>query len=238
MPMRFIGLMTMFLAWKLQEVTGQPTVALSCGLFSSSRTEPIYLNLVTQSRREEILKKLVTCGEADHRIDFDGFYFAGLQVDMTGLMAATLYHVNDVARLLLHHTRDINIPNSHGWTVLHLAATANNIDLLKIMFDIGEDVNAVTEDYRFTPLHLAAVEGNDALLSLLIARGARVNEVTVSGLTPLMYAAQEGHKSTVALLLKYGADKHSNSVLGTAEDMATENDHYAVANFIRNYRGY
>ena len=188
------------------------------------------------------MKKLVTCGEADHRIDFDGFYFAtiftDLQVDMTGLMAATLYHVNDVARLLLHHTRDINIPNSHGWTVLHLAATANNIDLLKIMFDIGEDVNAASEKYRLTPLHIAAVEGNAALLSLLIARGAWVNAKTVSRLTPLMYAAQEGRMSTVALLLKHGADKHSNSVLGTAEDMATINDHYAVANFIRNYRGY
>jgi len=238
--MSFIGLMTMFLAWNLQEVTGgQTTVALSCGLFTSSRREPIELNLVSVSRSKEILEKLLTCGEADSQIGIDEFYFSyhGISDELTGLMAAILYRFNDVARTLIHYTRDLNLRNKQGWSALHWAASMGNNDLLKIILDFGGDVNSMSEDFSFTPLMIAASTGADTTASILIARGASVDQRTVNGNTALIFAASGGQMSSVALLLEHGADKHKNSNGGlTAEDNARENNHDDVANFIRNYR--
>ena len=145
--MRFIGLMTMFMAWNLQEVTGQATGDQSCRLFTSPRKEFIDLSVVTEFRRKELLHKLVSCGEADSRIDMNEFHFSfkgswRYKNELTGLMAATIYHVNDVARTLLHYTKDFNIQNNYGWTALHYAAMFANNDILNIILDLGGDINS------------------------------------------------------------------------------------------------
>ena len=253
--MRFVGLMTMFLAWNLLEVTGQPTVALRCRLFASSRREPIQLDLVTAARRKELLHKFLTCAEADSQIDLDGFHFSykdnwsGSNAELTGLMAATIYHVNDVARTLLHYTKDFNAQNKHGWSALHYAARVGNTDILNILLDIGGDVNtknkglpASFRSVGFTPLMTAAYAAKNTTASILIARGAHLDTAATAAYfyryTALMLAAIRGSMSIVAELLDHGADKHLTGNGWTAEMFASNNGHPDIANFIRNYRGY
>ena len=243
--MRFIGLMTMFLAWNLQDVTGQATVTLSCTLFTSPRRGPINLDVVTASRRKEILEKLLTCAEAGSQIDLDGFHFSfknlwsGLRDELTGLMASSLYGVNDVARTLLHYTKDFKAKNKQGWSALDYAACAANFDIMNIIIDLGGDVNSSTDNFGFTPLISAALYGKNTTVSKLIAMGANVNIGTVNGVTALMSAAQYGHLSIVAELLEHGAIKHAMDIYGwTAESVAHMHNRHNVANFIRNYRVY
>ena len=127
------------------------------------------------------------------------------------------------------------------------AVDNNNVTLIQDQIQTLEDKNPLVLKSEFgtkwTLMHYAAYMGNLEVIKVLAQVLPDKNPKIMSkgkenGRIPIHYAAQEGHMSIVALLLKHGADKHSNSVLGTAEDMATKNEHYAVANFIRNFRGY
>ena len=245
MTMRFIGLMAIFLAWNLEEATGQATVARSCRLFTSPRRGPMNLDGVKDARMKEILKNFLTCAEADSQIDLEAYYFSyknlwsGLRDDLTALMAASLYGADDVARALLHYYADFNTKNRQGWSALDYAAIGANFDILNIMIDLGGDVNSKTGNYGSTPLMSAALYGHNTTVSKLIAKGADVNIIgTPVGYTALMYAANNGNLGIIAELLDHGAYKSTRTLYGrTAEDVARMNGRHNVANFIRNYRG-
>ena len=142
--MRFLGLMMMVmcLAWNLREAAGQPRVPLRGRLFTSSRRAHIELTVVRRPRRRQILNKLLSCAGNDSRINLDAFHFSftkhtNNKLDLTALMAATLYNFNDIARTLLHYSKNYRARNKQGWTPLQLAARAGNNDILSILLDLS-----------------------------------------------------------------------------------------------------
>ena len=125
------------------------------------------------------------------------------EVDERGRLGRTALHKacvkGHVACIdeLLRHGADAEAKDSHSEsTPLHLAATFNHPDCVKLLLDkysdainaakehldVGKpltshnrcDVNAKDED-NDTPLHCAALEGNDKVISVLIQHGAEVN---------------------------------------------------------------
>ncbi|XP_056640906.1 serine/threonine-protein phosphatase 6 regulatory ankyrin repeat subunit B [Diorhabda sublineata] len=76
-----------------------------------------------------------------------------------------------------------------GFTPLHLAVIAGNMQLVTFLLANGADVNAVDNE-KHTVVHWAAVCGETAALRAVLAAGANVSTPDVHGGYPLHYAAQ------------------------------------------------
>ncbi len=79
-------------------------------------------------------------------------------------------------------------------SLLHMAAYAGNMEAVKLLVELGADVNALG-DMHYTPLHYAARKGHDDVYDYLIANGAATDIVSQFGTTPLD-AKNEREKET------------------------------------------
>ena len=119
----------------------------------------------------------------------------------------------DVVRLLIGRGADAGAANEEGWTALHHAAGAGNVEIVSTLLDARANVNARTTRFGETPLMLACGlfgrgrHGQSvACARLLIERGADVNARTKDGETALTFAAGRGRVDAVRLLLSRNAD--------------------------------
>lgn len=106
--------------------------------------------------------------------------------------------------------------NDIGLTALHLASSANSIEMAKILLNNSANVNIKSKDCS-TPLLFASGNTNDiTLVKLLIENGADVNIENNHGLTPLIRAIEYSLNSyaTVKLLLENGANIHIKDKCG------------------------
>lgn len=90
-------------------------------------------------------------------------------------------------------------------TPLHIAAAADEAEIVGILLDAGANVDARTRG-DFTPLHWAASRGAVAAVRLLLDAGAQINTPTSAGVTALHWAAGKNAIDVVKLLLAEGAD--------------------------------
>lgn len=103
---------------------------------------------------------------------------------------------------------DINArdKNNNDVTPLNLAAAAGHLEIVKVLFTHGADINTKTIQ-GLTPLHLASQNGHKDTVGWLISRGVDVNAKDNGGFsTPLNLAAINGRKDVVAILLAHGAE--------------------------------
>jgi ankyrin repeat protein len=110
--------------------------------------------------------------------------------------------VEECGRLLA--TVHVNTIDSRGWTALHVAAAADQRNILPLLIDAGADVNVFDFNGQ-SPLCLA-IENfhNDAVVELWEA-GADVNASHEAGFSPLCTAARRGVELT-SLLIALGAN--------------------------------
>ncbi|KAK5965984.1 Ankyrin repeat protein, partial [Trichostrongylus colubriformis] len=80
----------------------------------------------------------------------------------------------DVCRLLARRKEmSISARNRDGLSAIHLAAIANNLQVLKLFAEeMGKNVE-VFDNENCTPLHYAAEQGHYEIVQLLLACGAR-----------------------------------------------------------------
>lgn len=94
-------------------------------------------------------------------------------------------------------------------TYLFSAACQGNQELVKLLLDLGAEVNTKSCNTspwtKMTVLHIASVQGHARIVALLLAKGAEIGMRTMEGNTPLHIAAFQGHSEVVALLLRHGA---------------------------------
>ena len=90
-------------------------------------------------------------------------------------------------------------------SALHWAAIYDNVEIIKVLLDMGMDVN-IKNYYEHTPLHLSILSYNVDVFLYLIDRGADVNAYTQSRTTPLRYAAQINDIGMVRYLIQKGAN--------------------------------
>ncbi|WP_035375423.1 ankyrin repeat domain-containing protein [Pseudoduganella violaceinigra] len=86
----------------------------------------------------------------------------------TALMMAAFKKNKPAVLLLLEKGAQVNRP---GWTALHYAAAAGDLDIMKLLLERGAHVDAESPTGA-TPLMLAAQEGQEDAVSLLLDRGA------------------------------------------------------------------
>ena len=100
--------------------------------------------------------------------------------------AAESGDVESVARLL-PRVPDLNIPNSHGMTVLMKAAGGGHARVVRMLLEHGADPNLIRND-KFTALALAAFFGHTETVKTLMEYGARTEDVTRSGASARTWA--------------------------------------------------
>eukprot|EP01052_Picozoa_sp_SAG31_P027063 SAG31_NODE_2502_length_5594_cov_3.175796_7_plen_214_part_00 len=83
---------------------------------------------------------------------------------------------------------DLHSANAEGWTALHIAADAGNVDAIKLLLEHGADVNCCDGKGRTAAYHAAANGNVDALLELE-RRGARLDYCDIDGVDAAHRAA-------------------------------------------------
>ena len=126
------------------------------------------------------------------------------------LLAAAIAANEDLAGLLLERGAKTTDRTSGGWSLLHICAARNLLDLGRRMLEAGVDPNELALG-GLGPLHLAAAYGHTEFVDLLVTHGANPSlsppeDPRWSGNTPLHWAATKGHAATVKTLLAHGAD--------------------------------
>lgn len=91
---------------------------------------------------------------------------------------------------------------------LFWAAEKGHEGLVKLLFDTGAAVDAMTSD-GWTPLFCAIEKGHENIMQLLLDEGARPDHIT-NGRTSLEWAAGQGHERVVRWLLGRYARRNSN----------------------------
>ena len=127
----------------------------------------------------------------------------------------------DVAKFLLDHNANPNIPNNANEYPLGFCVSANNKQMLELLTTYSAtDLNARSLDFKVTPLWLAAQDGKEELLDLLLSKNSDPNlPRTDNGQSPLLVALQKGHWSIFNKLSTHhkvdikSVDKNGQSIL-------------------------
>ena len=129
---------------------------------------------------------------------------------VAGTIGTPLYQAvagghKDIVSLLLNEGCPINVVDSKGRRVLHIAAQYSQIHMIEMLAGQGLDVN-IGDDDGVTPLHVAAANGQLESVCTLLRLGGKESMIKVAGNagTPLHQAVAGGHKDIVSLLLNEG----------------------------------
>jgi ankyrin repeat protein len=82
---------------------------------------------------------------------------------------------------------------------LHSAASARNLETVRLLLDHGAPPNA-RQHGGWAPIHAAAQNGDRAMIELLLQHGADPKLANDEGKTPAMVAREKGHAEVAALL--------------------------------------
>lgn len=104
----------------------------------------------------------------------------------------------------------------HGKTALHLAAKFSKKEMVKLLLDLGADMEQLDRNHN-TVLHWVSnsfQKGSAVMVDLLVKRGADVNAKNREGAISLHYAAHYSASSVVKELIKHGANVHCKDISG------------------------
>lgn len=105
--------------------------------------------------------------------------------------------------------------DSEGHTLVHWAALAGHVDLVKFLVDSGAPINEHSRnDYGPCPIHWGCVNGHIGVIGFFLDRGIPVDTADLNGCSPLIIAAQYGQSLAISYLLQKGANRFHTDVNG------------------------
>jgi uncharacterized protein len=114
----------------------------------------------------------------------------------TPLMMAVFKGHIELAIKMIEKGADVNKP---GWTPLHYAATAGNVQLINILLENHAYIDAESPN-KTTPLMMAALYGTSGAVKLLLEEGADVSLKNELGLSAIDFAQQANQRDSVDII--------------------------------------
>ena len=138
---------------------------------------------------------------------------AGIDINLKTIRGENCLHIaaqfsqfNLCKTLISKHNFDVQLPNPDGWTALHFFAKNGSYELIKVVADMGADINLKTNEGK-NCLHIAADWGHFNLCKTLISKHKfDVKLPDHDGWTALHYFAKNGSYELVKLAVDKGAD--------------------------------
>ncbi|KAJ6546724.1 ankyrin repeat-containing domain protein [Mycena vulgaris] len=126
-----------------------------------------------------------------------------------------------MVQLLINMGADVNAEGPHSGTALQAAAHGGHESVVRLLIEMGANVNMRGGEFMGTPLQAASATGHESVARLLIEKGADVNAFGGFRGTALQAASLHGHESVVQLLIDNDADVNACAISGaTALDAA------------------
>ncbi|KAL0634802.1 Ankyrin repeat and FYVE domain-containing protein 1 [Maublancomyces gigas] len=116
-------------------------------------------------------------------------------------------------KLLPPSLGDIAAVNTNRYTPLSQAALDRDLDTIRLLLDVGADMEAKDVKGR-TVLHLAAFSGNTDIVSILLNSGVNVQTRDKKGETAMHIAAWKGYADIVTILLTGGTHVEATCNMG------------------------
>jgi uncharacterized protein len=117
----------------------------------------------------------------------------------TPLMMAAIKGQTELAIAMIEKGADVNKP---GWTPLHYAATAGNVQLINILLENHAYIDAESPN-KTTPLMMAAHYGTPGAVKLLLEEGADVSLKNDLGLTAIDFAQNAKKQDSVDVIAAF-----------------------------------
>jgi hypothetical protein len=150
----------------------------------------------------QLSAKMRICHQCGHetRLAREQCQKCGYEDQSLGILDAVIAgNLDKVRQILLVKPLVVMTRTSHHeWTMLHMAASGGNINMVQLLVDKGAKVNA-QNTYGKTPLHYAASKGHTEIVKKLLHYLADT-EMIYEGKTPLELAQENGHQEIVGLL--------------------------------------
>jgi ankyrin repeat protein len=106
----------------------------------------------------------------------------------------------DTLMLLVEHKADIFDVDSEGVSILDMAITYDNLQMVKYLVSQGKDVNERTRKSGFSALMCAASYGREEITRYLLEQGADESVQDVKGFRAVDFARKMNKKSILKLL--------------------------------------
>jgi uncharacterized protein len=150
--------------------------------------------------------------------------------------------VNDYAKVKTALNRNkmlINMITPFG-TWLHVACIEGQIEIVKLLVQLGLDINIEAGTFNAGAINRAASEGHYDIVRYLLTCGAKM-DISEPDRNPLFAAIYGGHKDIVKLLLDSGIDasvRYTGDYMKNmdAYDFAIERGQKEIAEMLLPYR--
>ncbi|KAG7096810.1 hypothetical protein E1B28_004218 [Marasmius oreades] len=122
-----------------------------------------------------------------------------------------------------HYPKTIHWANIHGRTALHVAALKGNEELVRMLCDLGAELN-MSDNQGNTPLHYASAWGHLTVVQLLIDRGCQYAAKNEEGFTPSDYAYSVSTRDSLqdAARIQYENNKKSRRAIYQGTSRGTD----------------
>lgn len=114
----------------------------------------------------------------------------------TLLHAAAESGLTKFIKHLVEQGADLAAESFNGYTPLYFAILNNHQATVKLLLDLGADLNIAKGRFGNTPLHVAVKEKNLEMVKILVKRGADVNAVNKDGENVLVIALKNADLET------------------------------------------
>ena len=120
----------------------------------------------------------------------------------------------EVVQEFLEAGMSINSRDDLGTPMLNIACRNDNYEFVEMIYDLGAEINAVSEDRGYTAVMDAVWRGNEKITKYLISKGADLNTINKEGQNNLILAVGANRESLVKLLAENGADPDVKDMMG------------------------
>lgn len=120
----------------------------------------------------------------------------------------------EVVNEFLEAGMSVNSRDDMGVPMLNIACRNDNFEFVEMIFDLGAELNAVSDDRGYTAVMDAVWRGNEKITKYLIEKGADLNTINKEGQTNLILAVGANRENIVKLLAENGADPDVKDMMG------------------------